>query len=57
MRFEEFRAVAHASDNLTRFVQTLLDRKDRMSMAIGLEVRVSFCDHRLVEYTFNIPDI
>src|SRR5690606_6561427 len=39
--------------NLTRFVQTLLDRKDRMSMAVGLEVRVPFCDHRLVEYAFN----
>ncbi|HFJ4360096.1 TPA: asparagine synthase (glutamine-hydrolyzing) [Salmonella enterica] len=41
--------------NLTRFVQTLLDRKDRISMAVGLEVRVPFCDHRLVEYAFNIP--
>lgn len=41
--------------NLTRFVQTLLDRKDRMSMAVGLEVRVPFCDHRLGEYAFNIP--
>ncbi|MBI0424489.1 asparagine synthase (glutamine-hydrolyzing) [Acinetobacter sp. ACIN00229] len=41
--------------NLTRFVQTLLDRKDRMSMAVGLEVRVPFCDHRLVQYAFNIP--
>nr|WP_055504433.1 asparagine synthase (glutamine-hydrolyzing) [Nonomuraea pusilla] len=41
--------------NLTRFVQILLDRKDRMSMANGLEVRVPFCDHRLVEYVFNTP--
>ena len=41
--------------NLTRFVQALLDRKDRMSMAVGLEVRVPFCDHRLVEYVFNTP--
>ncbi len=41
--------------HLTRFVQFLLDRKDRMSMAVGLEVRVPFCDHRLVEYAFNIP--
>jgi asparagine synthase (glutamine-hydrolysing)/amidotransferase len=41
--------------NLTRFVQTLLDRKDRMSMGVGLEVRVPFCDHRLVEYVFNTP--
>ncbi|GAA1008358.1 asparagine synthetase B [Acrocarpospora pleiomorpha] len=41
--------------NLTRFVQLLLDRKDRMSMAVGLEVRVPFCDHRLVQYVFNAP--
>lgn len=41
--------------NITRFMPTLLDRKDRMSMAAGLEVRVPFCDHRFVEYVFNIP--
>ncbi|MFI2238491.1 asparagine synthase (glutamine-hydrolyzing) [Streptomyces chrestomyceticus] len=41
--------------NITRFVPLLLDRKDRMSMATGLEVRVPFCDHRLVQYAFNIP--
>ncbi|MGK5628830.1 asparagine synthase (glutamine-hydrolyzing) [Streptomyces sp. URMC 123] len=41
--------------HLTRFVQFLLDRKDRASMAVGLEVRVPFCDHRLVEYVFNTP--
>ncbi|MCJ0902792.1 asparagine synthase (glutamine-hydrolyzing) [Rhodococcus sp. ARC_M6] len=41
--------------HLTRFVRFLLDRKDRMSMAVGLEVRVPFCDHRLVEYVYNTP--
>jgi asparagine synthase (glutamine-hydrolysing) len=41
--------------HLTRFVCWLLDRKDRMSMATGLEVRVPFCDHRLVQYVFNTP--
>jgi len=41
--------------NVTRFMPTLLDRKDRMSMAVGLEVRVPYCDHRLVEYVWNIP--
>ncbi|WBB77322.1 asparagine synthase (glutamine-hydrolyzing) [Micromonospora sp. WMMD882] len=40
---------------LTRFLPMLLERKDRMSMAVGLEVRVPFCDHRLVEYVFNVP--
>jgi asparagine synthase (glutamine-hydrolysing) len=33
----------------------LLDRKDRMSMALGMEVRVPFCDHRLLEYVWNVP--
>ncbi|MEW2504164.1 asparagine synthase (glutamine-hydrolyzing) [Amycolatopsis sp. NPDC047767] len=41
--------------HLTRFVRILLDRKDRLSMATGLEVRVPFCDHRLVEYVYNTP--
>jgi asparagine synthase (glutamine-hydrolysing) len=41
--------------HLTRFARFLLDRIDRMGMAVGLEVRVPFCDHRLVEYVFNIP--
>ncbi|MTE16199.1 asparagine synthase (glutamine-hydrolyzing) [Nocardia aurantiaca] len=47
------RTVCHL--HLTRFVRQLLDRKDRMSMAVGLEVRVPFCDHRLVEYVYNAP--
>ncbi|PRY36667.1 asparagine synthase (glutamine-hydrolyzing) [Umezawaea tangerina] len=41
--------------HLSRFVRMLLDRKDRTSMAVGLEVRVPFCDHRLVEYVYNTP--
>ena len=41
--------------NLKWFMQTLLDRKDRMSMFSGLEVRVPFCDHRIMEYAYNIP--
>ena len=41
--------------NLTRFLPILLDRKDRMSMATGFEVRVPFCDYRLMEYVWNIP--
>ncbi|MFC0531493.1 asparagine synthase (glutamine-hydrolyzing) [Phytohabitans kaempferiae] len=40
---------------ITRFLPFLLDRKDRMSMRLGLEVRVPFCDHRLVEYLWNVP--
>ncbi|MCX8131104.1 MAG: asparagine synthase (glutamine-hydrolyzing) [Clostridia bacterium] len=41
--------------NIVWFMSVLLDRKDRMSMAHGLEVRVPYCDHRLVEYVWNIP--
>ncbi|MCR4442486.1 MAG: asparagine synthase (glutamine-hydrolyzing) [Peptococcaceae bacterium] len=41
--------------NMNWFMQALLDRKDRMSMASGLEVRVPFADHHLVEYVWNIP--
>ena len=41
--------------NINWFMTTLLDRKDRMSMASGLEVRVPYADHRIVEYVFNAP--
>ncbi|MGW7456546.1 asparagine synthase (glutamine-hydrolyzing) [Streptomyces sp. NPDC054797] len=47
------RTISHL--HLTRFVRNMLDRKDRLSMAVGLEVRVPFCDHRLVEYVYNTP--
>ncbi|MFE5868471.1 asparagine synthase (glutamine-hydrolyzing) [Streptomyces roseifaciens] len=36
-------------------LSVILDRKERMSMAHGLDVRVPFCDHRLVEYVWNVP--
>ncbi|MFJ9153081.1 asparagine synthase (glutamine-hydrolyzing) [Streptomyces sp. NPDC102270] len=41
--------------HVTNWLGTLLDRKDRISMAVGLEVRVPICDHRLVQYVFNTP--
>ncbi len=33
----------------------LLDRMDRMSMFAGVQVRFPFCEHRLVEYVWNVP--
>lgn len=41
--------------NTDWFMTTLLDRKDRMSMYNGLEVRVPFCDHRIAEYMYSVP--
>ena len=41
--------------NLNWFMQTLLDRKDRMSMYSGLEVRVPFCDIHILEYLYHTP--
>ncbi|NLH01808.1 MAG: asparagine synthase (glutamine-hydrolyzing), partial [Clostridiales bacterium] len=41
--------------NIKWFMQTLLDRMDRMSMYSGLEARVPFADHRIAEYLFNVP--
>ncbi|MGC9535659.1 asparagine synthase (glutamine-hydrolyzing) [Streptomyces sp. UG1] len=47
------REVCHL--HLTHWLPRLLDRNDRLSMISGLEVRVPFCDHRLVQYAYNIP--
>ncbi|WP_327327191.1 asparagine synthase (glutamine-hydrolyzing) [Streptomyces sp. NBC_01210] len=47
------RVVGHA--HLSRWLPLLLSRDDRLSMAVGLELRVPYCDHRLVEYVYNIP--
>jgi asparagine synthase (glutamine-hydrolysing) len=47
------RQIGYAS--MMYFMHSLLERKDRMSMASALEVRVPFADHRIAEYVFNIP--
>lgn len=41
--------------NIKWFMSTLLDRMDRTSMYSGLEARVPFADHRILEYVFNVP--
>ena len=55
MNADDSRTAEMMKLNLDWFMQTLLDRKDRMSMYSSLEVRVPFCDHRIVEYLFNVP--
>ena len=52
---EERRMKEMVNLNFRWFMQTLLDRKDRMSMYSGLEVRVPFCDYRLAEYMYAVP--
>ena len=49
----EKRRISHLT--LNWFMQTLLDRSDRMAMYNGFELRVPFCDYRLAEYVWNIP--
>ena len=49
----EKRKISHLTINW--FMQTLLERGDRMSMYSGLEIRVPFCDYRLAEYMWNVP--
>lgn len=41
--------------NIKWFMQTLLDRMDRASMYSGLEARVPYADHRIIEYLYNVP--
>ncbi len=52
---EERRMKEMVNLNFRWFMQTLLDRKDRMSMHHGLEVRVPFCDYRIAEYLYGVP--
>lgn len=52
---EERRMKQMVNLNFRWFMQTLLDRKDRMSMHHGLEVRVPFCDYRIAEYLYTVP--
>ena len=52
---EEKRMKEMVNLNQRWFMQTLLDRKDRMSMYHGLEIRVPFCDHEIAEYLYGVP--
>ena len=53
MQTAQMRKISHLT--LNWFMQTLLDRSDRMAMYSGFEIRVPFCDYELAEYVWNIP--
>ena len=36
-------------------MMTLVDRSDRMSAFNSLDIRVPFCDYRIVEYLYSVP--
>lgn len=44
------------ADLSLRLPELLLMRVDKMSMAVGLEARVPFLDHKLVELAMGIPE-
>jgi asparagine synthase (glutamine-hydrolysing) len=43
------------TDIKTTLVSEMLTKVDRMTMAHGLEARVPFLDHHLVEWAFTVP--
>ena len=52
-RFNKYKRLFYI--NMTHFMTTLLDRKDRMTMGATIEARVPFADTKLVEYLWNLP--
>lgn len=41
--------------NFRHFMQTLIDRGDRMAAGCDLEIRMPFCDHRIADYLYGVP--
>lgn len=41
--------------NFRWFMQTLIDRGDRMGAYCGLDIRMPFCDYRIAEYLYGVP--
>lgn len=41
--------------NFRHFMQTLIDRGDRMGAYCGLDIRMPFCDYRIAEYLYGVP--
>jgi asparagine synthase (glutamine-hydrolysing) len=41
--------------HLTRWLKGLLMHDEGLSSGVGLQIRMPYCDHRLVQYVFNTP--
>ena len=52
---EERRIKELVNLNMWWFMQTLLDRNDRMCTRCGLDVRAPFCDVEIAEYMYGVP--